>query len=102
MRNGRRHGVASVPRRRLRDVGLRRDPLAFDGAVHGGAIHADEFGRAPTAAGCCSPRRRRTSRVVYSPLCTSDHHEHVERQPTDGVGRIIDRAAEREADLPGG
>src|SRR4051794_37879351 len=31
-----------------------------------------------------------------------DHRENVEQQPTDRVGRVIDRAAQAQADLPGG
>ena len=44
MRDGQRHGVASAPRRRFLDVGLRGDPLAFDGPVHGGATDTEELG----------------------------------------------------------
>jgi hypothetical protein len=55
MRDGAsRHGVASAPRRRFRDVGLRRDPLAFDGALHGRAADTeelDDFEGAVLAAG---------------------------------------------------
>jgi hypothetical protein len=32
----------------------------------------------------------------------SDHRENVEQQPPDGVSGVVDRAAEREADLSGG
>ena len=55
--DGRRHGVASAPRRRFSDVGFCRNPLAFDGRVDRGSADTEKLG---------------TSSVLYSPLCTSE------------------------------
>jgi hypothetical protein len=43
MWDGRRR-ERSVPRRRFREAGLGGDPLAFDGAVDGGASETEELG----------------------------------------------------------
>jgi hypothetical protein len=38
------HGMPSASRRRFCDVGLRRNPLAFDGSLHGAAADTEELG----------------------------------------------------------
>jgi hypothetical protein len=44
IRDSRRRGLVSAPRRRLGEAGSRFDALTFDGAVDGGAANAEEFG----------------------------------------------------------